>query len=71
MGTLLAGFYLLRVFDMGTATYVAVAINFAVGGRLARGGKHTSISQRGGRGHNPRLRAADGAPKPLAKAGLL
>ncbi|HTG90212.1 MAG TPA: fused MFS/spermidine synthase [Vicinamibacterales bacterium] len=32
MGTLLAGFYLLRVFDMNTATYVAVAINFAVGG---------------------------------------
>ena len=32
MGTLLAGFYLLRVFDMRTATYVAVAINFAVGG---------------------------------------
>ena len=32
MGTLLAGFYLLRVFDMSTATYVAVAINFAVGG---------------------------------------
>ena len=32
MGTLLAGFYLLRVFDMGTATYVAVAINFVVGG---------------------------------------
>jgi spermidine synthase len=32
MGTLLAGFYLLRVFDMNTATYVAVALNFAVGG---------------------------------------
>jgi spermidine synthase len=32
MGTLLAGFYLLRVFDMNTATYAAVAINFAVGG---------------------------------------
>ena len=31
MGTLLAGFYLLRVFDMSTATYVAAAINFAVG----------------------------------------
>jgi spermidine synthase len=30
-GTLLAGFYLLRVFDMSTATFVAVAINFAVG----------------------------------------
>ena len=31
MGTLLAGFYLLRVFDMNMATYAAVAINFAVG----------------------------------------
>ena len=30
-GCLLAGFYLLRVFDMGVATYVAVAINVAVG----------------------------------------
>ncbi len=29
-GCLLAGFYLLRVFDMATATYVAVAINCAV-----------------------------------------
>jgi spermidine synthase len=32
MGTLLAGFYLLRVFDMNVATYVAAAINFVVGG---------------------------------------
>jgi spermidine synthase len=32
MGTLLAGFYLLRVFDMNVATYVAVGINFLVGG---------------------------------------
>src|SRR3954468_5792971 len=30
-GCLLAGFYLLRVFDMGTATFVAAAINVAVG----------------------------------------
>lgn len=30
-GCLLAGFYLLRVFDMGAATYAAVAINLAVG----------------------------------------
>jgi len=30
-GCLLAGFYLLRVFDMGVTTYVAVAINVAVG----------------------------------------
>lgn len=30
-GGLLAGFYLLRVFDMGVATYVAVAINVIIG----------------------------------------
>ena len=30
-GCLLAGFYLLRVFDMATATFVAAAINIAVG----------------------------------------
>lgn len=30
-GCLLAGFYLLRVFDMGVATYAAVAINLVVG----------------------------------------
>ncbi len=32
IGSLLAGFYLLRVYDMATATYVAVAINAAVAG---------------------------------------
>ena len=32
VGTVLAGFYLLRVFDMNIAIYVAAAINFAVGG---------------------------------------
>ncbi len=31
IGCLLAGFYLLRVFDMGTATFVAAAINVTVG----------------------------------------
>ena len=42
-GCLLAGFYLLRVFDMATATYVAAAINvavalasFALAGRTSR-----------------------------------
>ena len=51
MGTLLAGFYLLRVFDMSTATYVAAAINFAVGGLgLLRRSKNSSVSGRGGLG---------------------
>ena len=31
LGSVLAGFYLLRVFDMPTATYVAVGLNAAVG----------------------------------------
>jgi spermidine synthase len=31
VGSLTSGFYLLRVFDMATATYVAVAINLAAG----------------------------------------
>lgn len=31
VGALLAGFYLLRVYDMGVATYVAVALNLGVG----------------------------------------
>ena len=31
VGSLLAGFYLLRVYDMATATYVAVALNILVG----------------------------------------
>ena len=31
IGTLLAGFYLLRVYDMNVATYVAAAFNFGVG----------------------------------------
>jgi spermidine synthase len=31
MGSLLAGFYLLRIYDMATATYVAAAINLVVG----------------------------------------
>src|SRR5207253_9114823 len=30
LGSVLAGFYLLRVYDMGIATYVAVAINASV-----------------------------------------
>src|SRR5438477_3236509 len=30
LGSLLAGFYLLRIYDMATATYVAAAINLVV-----------------------------------------
>jgi len=52
-GCLLAGFYLLRVFDMATATWVAVAINLAVGSigfALARAAPYAQAGQgeRGG-----------------------
>ncbi len=44
-GCLLSGFYLLRVFDVATATYVAVAINVAVaGGAFALAGVHQKRS---------------------------
>jgi spermidine synthase len=57
MGTLLAGFYLLRVFDMSTATYVAAAINFAVGalGLLVAANTPASLS----------VTAEDPDPQPL------
>src|ERR1035438_9073549 len=58
MGCLLAGFYLLRVFDMATATYVAAAINATVGlasfSLAKRAPEHAS--------------AGDGAPKIAAGA---
>ena len=44
IGSLVAGFYLLRVYDMAIATYVAVALNFTVAGLgllLARMTPHT------------------------------
>ena len=49
-GSLLAGFYLLRVHDMVTATLVAVAINFgvaAVGLALSRRAAHLPMVERG------------------------
>ena len=56
-GCLLAGFYLLRVYDMATATYAAVAINLAVAAAsyvLA--------------GHTPSEAAAGDAPEPAPAA---
>ncbi len=51
IGCLLAGFYLLRVFDMATASYVAIAINVVVAGvglALARSTTYTgAISEVG------------------------
>jgi spermidine synthase len=44
-GSLLSGFYLLRVYDVATATYVAVAINVVVaGGAFALAGVHQTRS---------------------------
>ena len=43
-GCLLAGFYLLRVFDMGVATYVAVVINIVVGLSALQLAKNTPYS---------------------------
>ena len=55
-GCLFAGFYLLRIYDMATATYAAVAINLAVAGAsyvLA--------------GRTPLEAAANDAPEPAAE----
>jgi spermidine synthase len=56
-GCLLAGFYLLREFDMGAATYVAAALNIAVGlGGLAIAGRTQAIAgerKDGGKGYWP------------------
>ena len=43
IGSLLAGFYLLRVFDMAIATYVAVALNVVVAGLGLLCSKSTSV----------------------------
>ena len=58
-GCLLAGFYLLRVFNMGTAAWVAAAINLlvALASYLLAGGKW-------------RERVADDAPSSTTKASL-
>ncbi len=46
-GCLLAGFYLLRVHDMATATFVAVAVNAAVAiAGWALGGGHATRNSR-------------------------
>jgi spermidine synthase len=58
VGCLAAGFFLLRMFDMPTATYVAFAINILVaivGFVLARKSSHTQASEETG---------ADSLPKP-------
>jgi spermidine synthase len=59
IGSLLAGFYLLRVFDMAIATYVAVALNALVaviGLMLSRVTPHTPVVEEAGE-----VRRAEGA----------
>ena len=59
IGSLLAGFYLLRVHDMATATYVAVALNVFVGA-LALVVARTSAYEAPAAGRD-KVKAADGA----------
>jgi spermidine synthase len=56
-GCLLAGFYLLRVYNMATATYAAVAINLAV-----------AAASYALAGHTPSEAAAGDAPEPAPAA---
>ena len=65
VGSLLAGFYLLRVYDMATATYVAVALN--VSGRAARSGDREGDARTT---RPPRRAGGRGAPRPDAPVGL-
>jgi len=61
LGSVLAGFYLLRVFDVSIATYVAVAINIAValgGFALARFTTHKPVDSMD---MDPGVRRASGA----------
>jgi spermidine synthase len=62
LGCLLAGFYLLRVHDMHVATYVAAAINLAVG-LLALG-----LASRTPYRHVPPQPATVGKPRPAVRA---
>ena len=71
MGTLLAGFYLLRVFDMNVATYVAAGINFAVGGLGLLVAARTPMTL----GQDQSMTSNQGSlipgPKPSSDAGLV
>ena len=59
-GCLLAGFYLLRVHDMGTATFVAAAMNGAIGtAALLLAARHTSPAM-------PDEMATHAVPAPIA-----
>src|SRR5205823_8764927 len=51
LGCLLAGFYLLRIFDMATATFAAAAINLAVAAlsfRMAKRAPEYALSEEPG-----------------------
>ena len=48
IGSLLAGFYLLRVHDMAIATYVAVALNLAVGALALLVARRDAVRRAGG-----------------------
>ena len=63
-GCLLAGFYLLRVSDMATATFVAAASTVRGAGQLSAGAAHARTRA------SPRRRAAADAPATPGLAGL-
>ena len=55
LGCLVAGFYLLREYDVATATYVAAAINFGIAGiAVAAGGRSVTVAARYDRGAGDR-----------------
>src|ERR1039458_5620519 len=61
-GCLLAGFYLLRIYDMPTATYAAVAINLAVAAASYVLAGHTPLEAAAGDAPEPAPAAAPPAP---------
>ena len=66
LGCLLAGFYLLRLHDLGIATYAAAAINFVIAAlsfAVAGAAPATSLTVEGG---DATPDAAQGSEKPLA-----
>ncbi|HEU4786745.1 MAG TPA: fused MFS/spermidine synthase, partial [Gemmatimonadaceae bacterium] len=72
-GSLLAGFYLLRVHDMVTATIVAAAINFgvaAVGLALSRRTAHVAMVERGGADDTPKIAGSRAVYIAIGLSGL-
>jgi spermidine synthase len=70
-GSLLAGFYLLRLFDMARATYVAAGINAAMAAlawMLARRTSHQPSDNKASAARTAKVRAATGSRVPVLVA---